>query len=267
MQRFLREGEAASKLRAPNVVQIYEVGKMDDGAPYLAMELLRGHDLAWHLRKRGQLSLDEVISFVDQVAAGLEAARVAGVVHRDLKPQNLFLAQQLNASPVWKILDFGVSRLAGSAGTLTKDVIVGTPGYMSPEQAAGTTTTHRSDQFAFGAVAYRALTGEPPFAAADTPQTLYQVVYRNPLRPSSLVAGLPPDIDLVLAIALAKDPADRFESALEMAKAMRLAMRSSLDSRRRLHARTLLATLPWGTGLRDSADELSLTDAEAIEPR
>jgi serine/threonine-protein kinase len=78
---------------------------------------------------------------------------------------------------------------------------------------------------------------------------------------------LPPDIDLVLAIALAKDPADRFESALEMAKAMRLAMRSSLDSRRRLHARTLLATLPWGTGLRDSADELSLTDAEAIEPR
>ncbi len=268
MQRFLREGDAASKLRAPNVVQTYEIGNMEDGAPYLVMELLRGHDLAWHLRKRGQLSLDEVMSFVDQVAAGLEAARIAGVVHRDLKPQNLFLAQQMNASPIWKILDFGVSRLADSGGTLTKNLIVGTPGYMSPEQAGGLSTTHRSDLFSFGTVIYRTLTGEPPFAGPDTPQTLYQVVYRNPQRPSALIAGLPPDIDLVLAIAMAKDPADRFESALDMANAMRLAMRSRLDPQRRLHARTLLAALPWGTGARDSAedlDEISLTDAEAID--
>jgi serine/threonine-protein kinase len=270
MQRFLREGEAASKLHAPNVVQIYEVGKLDDGAPYLAMELLRGHDLAWHLRRRGQLSLEEVLSFVEQVAAGLEVARVQGVVHRDLKPQNLFLAQQTNALPIWKILDFGVSRLTDSGGTLTKDVIVGTPGYMSPEQAGGGTTTHRSDLFSFGAVVYRALTGEPPFAAEDTPQTLYQVVYRNPLRPSALVRGLPPDVDLVLAITLAKDQADRFESALEMAAAMRRAVKSELDPQSRLHARTLLATLPWGAGVRDSSagdleHELSLSDVEPFE--
>jgi serine/threonine-protein kinase len=234
------------------------------------MELLRGHDLAWHLRKRGQLSLEEVVSLVDQVGAGLEAARVGGVVHRDLKPQNLFLAQQTNAAPIWKILDFGVSRLTDSGGTLTKDVIVGTPGYMSPEQAGGGATTHRSDIFSFGAVVYRALTGEPPFAGQDTPQTLYQVVYRNPQRPSALVAALPPDVDLVLALAMAKDPADRFQSAMEMANAMRLAAKSALDSQRRLHARTLLAALPWGTGTRDSSasleeDELSLSDAEAIE--
>jgi serine/threonine protein kinase len=270
MQRFLREGEAASKLQAPNVVQIYEVGKLADGAPFLAMELLRGHDLAWHLRRRGQLSLDEVLSLVEQVAAGLEVARVGGVVHRDLKPQNLFLAQQTNALPVWKILDFGVSRLTDSGGTLTKDVIVGTPGYMSPEQAGGAVATHKSDIFSFGAVVYRTLTGEPPFAAGDTPQTLYQVVYRNPMRPSALVRGLPPDVDLVLAIALAKDEADRFESALDMAAAMRLAARGALDPQRRLHATTLLAALPWGTGARDSAagdeeDELSLSDAEPVE--
>ena len=268
IQRFLREGEAASKLHAPNVVQIFEVGHLEDGAPYLAMELLRGHDLAWHLRRRGQLSLDEVLSLVEQVAAGLEVARIAGVVHRDLKPQNLFLAQQMNASPIWKILDFGVSRLADSGGTLTKNVIVGTPGYMSPEQAGGLNTTSRSDIFSFGAVVYRTLTGEPPFASADTPQTLYQVVYRNPQRPSALIAGLPPDIDLVLAIAMAKDPADRFESALEMAAAMRLAAKSALDPQKRLHARTLLAALPWGTETRDSSgelDELSLSDAEPID--
>jgi serine/threonine-protein kinase len=268
MQRFLREGDAASKLNVPNVVKIFEVGNLEDGAPYLAMELLRGHDLAWHLRRRGALSLEEVLSFVEQVAAGLEAARAAGVVHRDLKPQNLFLAQQTNAAPVWKILDFGVSRLADSGGTLTKDVIVGTPGYMSPEQAGGLNTTSRSDIFSFGAVIYRTLTGEPPFAGADTPQTLYQVVYRNPPRPSELVAGLPPDVDLVLAIALAKDPADRFETALDFAGAFRLAAKASLDPTRRLHARTLLAALPWGMATRDSSedlDELSLSDADAID--
>jgi serine/threonine-protein kinase len=252
VQRFLREAEAASKLRAPNVVSVHEVGKLDDGAPYIAMELLRGHDLGWHLRRRGQLSLDEVLGVVDHVATGLEAARVAGVVHRDLKPQNLFLAQQPNAAPVWKILDFGVSRLAGSSGTLTKDIIVGTPGYMSPEQAGGQPATHRSDVFSFGAVVYRALTGEPPFTAADTPQTLYQVVYRNPPRPSELVASLPPDVDLVIAIALAKDPSDRFASALEMAAAFKAAARHALGPELRLHARTLLATLPWSHASRES---------------
>jgi serine/threonine protein kinase len=250
MQRFLREGEATSKLRAPNVVAIYGVGKLDDGAPYIAMELLRGHDLGRHLRRRGALSLDEVLAVVEQVARGLDAARLAGVVHRDLKPQNLFLAQQPNAAPVWKILDFGVSRIAGSTGTLTKDIIVGTPGYMSPEQAGGLAATHRSDVFSLGAVVYRALTGEPPFTAEDLPQTLYQVVYKNPPRPSELAPALPPDVDLVLAVALAKDPSDRFASAPEMADAFRAASRHALDPELRLHGRTLLAALPWSPAAR-----------------
>ena len=101
----------------------------------------------------------------------------------------------------------------GSSGTLTMDLIVGTPGYMSPEQAAGgKEVTHRSDVFSFGAVLYRTLTGQPPFSGPDTPQILYQVVYRSPARPSQLVPGLPPDVEIVLAIALAKDPAERFAS-------------------------------------------------------
>ncbi len=256
MQRFLREGEAASKLVAKNVVSIYEVGKLDNGAPYIAMELLRGHDLGWHLRRRGQLSLDEALLLVEQVAAGLDAARLGGVVHRDLKPPNLFLAQQPNDAPMWKILDFGVSRMAGSSGTLTKDIIVGTPGYMSPEQACGLAATHRSDVFALGAVVYRALTGSPPFTAEDMPQTLYQVVYRNPPRPSELARALPPDVDLVLAVALAKDPADRFASAPAMADALKAASRHALDPELRVHARTLLAALPWSDPPRDSLDAL-----------
>ena len=266
MQRFLREGEAASKLRAPNVVSIFEVGKLEDGAPYIAMELLRGHDLGWHLRRRTSLAIDEVVYLVEQVAAGLETARLAGVVHRDLKPPNLFLAQQKDASPIWKILDFGVSRLTDSSGTLTKDIIVGTPGYMSPEQAGGLAATHRSDLFSFGAVVYRALTGHPPFTAVDTPQTLYQVVYRNPVRPSALVASLPPDVDLVLAIALAKDPADRFASALAMSRAFTAAAKSALDPEMRLHGRTLVAALPWGSAARDShLDGAELEEIDAQE--
>lgn len=252
--RFLREGEAVSKLRGPNVVTILDVGKTDEGAPFIVMELLRGHDLAWHLQQRTYLSLEEVEEIVDQIGLGLEAARVAGIVHRDLKPQNLFLAQQPGAAPLWKILDFGVSRLINSGGTLTQEGIVGTPGYMSPEQASGLEATHRSDVFSFGVVVYRALTGEPPFSGPDTPQILYQVVYRCPLRPSELVPSLPPDVDLVLALALAKDPEDRFASALDLAAAMRAAAKGELDASLRLHAQTLLAALPWGRSAREGID-------------
>jgi serine/threonine protein kinase len=253
--RFLREGQAASRLQQPNVVTIYEVGTIGaNGSPYIAMELLRGHDLGWHLRQRGALPVDEIVSLAEQVALGLEAARAAGIVHRDLKPQNLFLAQQNAAAPAWKILDFGVSRLAGSGGTLTMDQIVGTPGYMSPEQAAGREATHRSDIFSFGAVVYRSLTGQPAFSGPDTPQVLYQVVYRNPPQPSSLVPGLQTDLDIVLAIAMAKDPADRFASAMDMADALRAAAKGKLDPQHRVHAQTLLAALPWGTSSRDESD-------------
>ena len=265
--RFVREGEAASQLAGPNVVTVHEVGTIGaNGAPYIAMELLRGHDLGWHLRQRGALPIDEVVALAEQVAQALEAARKAGVVHRDLKPQNLFLAQQHAAAPVWKILDFGVSRLAGTTGTLTMDMIVGTPGYMSPEQAAGgREVTHRSDVFSLGAVVYRALTGQPPFSGPDTPQILYQVVYKSPTRPSQLVPGLPADVEMVLAIGMAKDPGERFASAIEMGEALRAAARGALDPSLRVHAQTLLAALPWGQSNYDESDVevLEISDVSA----
>jgi eukaryotic-like serine/threonine-protein kinase len=250
--RFLREAEAASKLRAPNVVSIFEVGEAVDGAPYIAMELLRGNDLSWHLRKRRQLGIDEVCTLVEQVARGLEVARAAGVVHRDLKPQNLFLAAQPKGPPLWKILDFGVSRLTNSHGTLTQEAIVGTPGYMSPEQAAGKTVDHRSDIFSLAVVVYRAMTGQSAFSAPDTPQVLFQVVYANPVQPSRLVANLPVDVDLALAIALAKDAEDRFASATDFAAALRAASRRQLDIGLRMRGQTLVAALPWGSTLKGS---------------
>jgi serine/threonine-protein kinase len=246
LTRFLREGEVAGALNVPNVVRVFEVGEIAEGVPYIAMELLHGHDLAWHLRQRSQLDIAFVVNLIEQVAAGLQAAHEVGVVHRDLKPQNLFLTEpQGEQEGLWKILDFGISKLRGSSGTLTQNMIVGTPGYMAPEQAQGLTTDARSDIFALGAVAYRALTGRPPFAGADMLQILFEVVYKNPLAPSDFCPLLPEDVELVLAIALAKQPADRFVGVTELALSLRSASRGELDHGVRERGRALLERAPW----------------------
>ena len=190
LARFRREAEIAMALRSPGLVSVFEVGALDGAVPYLVMELLHGHDLAWHLRKARQLGLQRTIDLCTQVAAGLRDAHAAGIVHRDIKPQNLFLHELAGAPPCWKILDFGVSRLEGGGGTLTQNLLVGTPAYMAPEQARGRIADARSDLFSLGAVLYRALTGQPAFRGDDTPAILFEVVYRGPRRPTELAAAL-----------------------------------------------------------------------------
>ncbi|HEX8794427.1 MAG TPA: serine/threonine-protein kinase [Polyangiaceae bacterium] len=250
VKRFLREVEHESRLRSPHIVEVLEAGEAPDGSPYLAMELLVGHDLARHLRQKHRLPLPEVVSLVDQVARGLEVAHDAGIVHRDLKPQNLFLhdprADGDTAPPVWKILDFGVSKLRDSSGTLTEGAVVGTPGYMSPEQVQSGSADARADVFALGAVTYRALTGQPPFGVQDV-QALFDVVYRQPTAPREVLADLPYDVELVLAIALAKKPGDRFATARELAEALSLGSRGSLSPELRGRAEAILGTRPWGS--------------------
>jgi serine/threonine-protein kinase len=157
---------------------------------------------------------------IDQVARGLEVARIAGVVHRDLKPHNLFF----HAGATWKILDFGVSKVLGSEGTLTGEGIVGTPQYMAPEQASGGQVTHAADVYAIGAIAYRCLTGRSPFKGRDLAELVYQVVHAAPLRPGAL-GRVTPMIEDVLAIAMAKDPRRRFASAQAFAQAFIAARR------------------------------------------
>ncbi len=247
LTRFRREAEIAQRVRAPGLVAVFDSGVIDDTVPYLVMELLEGHDLAWHLRKQRQLDLDEARRLCDQIANGLAAAHAAGIIHRDLKPQNLFLHE---AQAQWKLLDFGVSKLASSQGTLTQNLVVGTPGYMSPEQARGSAVDPRSDLFSFGAVLYRALTGQAPFRGDDTPQLLFDLCYRAPRRPTELAPQLAIDLDLFLAIALAKRPADRFATVTELAEAFRAAATDRLDGALRRKAGALLAELPWGGRLR-----------------
>lgn len=246
-ERFVREGQVAGSLDVPNVVRIYEADVLDDGTPFIAMELLTGDDLAAVLRKRRRLKPAELVDLMHQVSRGLTAAHASGIVHRDLKPQNLFCHR---ADPgdagTWKILDFGVSKISGSHGTLTQAGVVGTPGYMSPEQARGKDCDARADVFSLDAVLYRAATGRPPFSGSDLPQILFEIVYSTPPRPSGVVDSLPRDLDRVIAIALAKQPGDRFASAAELADAVAAALEDRLPHAVRARADAVIARAPWG---------------------
>lgn len=242
--RFEREARVAAGLRSPHLVRVLDVGHAPDGAPYLAMELLEGQDLGQRLRRRAKLDLAEAVVMIGHVAAALDVAHAAGVVHRDLKPQNVFCDARLGR---WKVLDFGVCSLLEAGGTLTGGALVGTPSYMAPEQARGARCDRRADVFAMGAVLYRAITGQAPFPS-DPIAALWAVVHDAPIAPRELVPELPRDVARVLAIALAKAPDDRFDGAAELAAAFALAARGKLDEGVRARADALLRRSPWGHG-------------------
>ena len=244
VQRFLREAQTAASLDCPNVVRVLEVGTTAGEVPFIAMERLRGRDLAHQLRRQRKLQLAQALALAEQIATGLEAARVAGIVHRDLKPHNVFLAEDAGVRR-WKILDFGVSKVGGT-GTLTKGHVVGTPAYMAPEQARGEDVDHRADVYSLAAILYRAMTGHPAFTGKDVPTTLYDVVYRVPTQPS-ILTSMPGDIDRVLAMGLAKDPKVRFATATELASWLALAIDGALDPDQRRRADEVIARYPWGT--------------------
>jgi len=236
--RFVREVRASGALASPYVVKLLEAADRDP--PYLAMERLHGQTLAERLRRDGRLAPPALAELVRQVGAGLDAASRAGIIHRDIKPQNLFHDR------VWKILDFGVATLCEeNSGTLTQGGIIGTPSYMAPEQAQGKRLDGRADLYALAAVSYRCVTGRHPFSGADTPALLYAVVHKMPARPGDAVE-LPADVDRWFALALAKSPGDRFATGGELASALEAALAGALDPALRKHAEVLLRKLAWG---------------------
>jgi serine/threonine-protein kinase len=237
--RFVREVRATAAVESPHIVRVLATAEPDAAMPFLAMERLTGMTLAEQLRRSPTLPPDDIIALVTQVGAAIDAARVAGVVHRDLKPQNLFAH-----GTTWKVLDFGVAALGAQTGTLTRGDIVGTPQYMAPEQAVGGTVDHRADLYALGAIAYRALTGRNPFGGADTPTVLYAVVHTMPVAPSALV-DVPPDVDRWAALALAKNPTLRWTSGAELAAQLAAALRGELPDAARLAADGVLRDTPW----------------------
>jgi eukaryotic-like serine/threonine-protein kinase len=239
VERFLREVKIASAIDSPHVVRVYDASGPGDPLPYLAMERLRGKTLG-ELLRAGPLPPAQLLALVTQVAEVLDRARRAGVVHRDLKPHNVFLTDDAG----WKVLDFGVALLGEASGTLTRGAAIGTPAYMAPEQARGEQVDHRADLYALGAVIYRCLTGRVPFVARDTPSLLYAVVHIMPLRPSAL-AAISPHVEAFLQIALAKARDARFESGVELATAYAAADRRALPELLLRRARRLAHQLAW----------------------
>ena len=201
--RFLHEARAASALDHPNLCTLYDAGEIDSQL-YLAMPLYEGETLRDRLA-HGPLSVEEAVDIARQVAQGLAKAHRQGIVHRDVKPANLMLT----TDGVVKILDFGIAKLAGEAGITRTGVSVGTPAYMSPEQARGAAVDHRTDLWSLGVVLYEMLTGRRPFTG-DHEQIVFQAILtREPEPLARLCPDAPVELDRMIAGLLAKDPEKR----------------------------------------------------------
>jgi serine/threonine-protein kinase len=215
--RFRREAEIASQLGHPNIVQVLDFDTLQDGAPFLVMEYLRGESLEQRLT-HGPLPVHEALSITRQICSALQAAHRAGVVHRDLKPANVFLVPTDSGGVVAeqvKLLDFGISKMLDSQTLQTQDtVLIGTPQYMAPEQALGKNSEvdARTDIFALGCIVYELLSGSPPFAGdgGSLVQVIFRIVHGQPEPLASLCPGLPSDVLRAVEKALAKSPQDRY---------------------------------------------------------
>jgi serine/threonine-protein kinase len=218
--RFQREAEAASALEHPNVVAVYDVNRTELGRPYIVAELLEGEQLGDYLDRVGKVSAEEAAQLIRPVCRALGAAHARGIVHRDVKPENVFLAGD-PASATVKVLDFGISKVGETSGTLTKTgMVMGTPGYIAPEQARGDRVDFRADIYALGAILYRAVTGNKPFEDLDPMAAITAVLVDEPPRPSSIDSAIPPAFELVVQRAMSKNPADRYASMEELETAL-----------------------------------------------
>jgi len=220
--RFVREGKAAVAVRHPNVVDIDDVG-VHEGIPYLVMELLEGESLQAVLARRGRLSAQETADIVVPVLSAMAESHRAGVVHRDLKPDNIFLARGAGGLPVPKVLDFGISKLLETQSfRLTGEkTMLGTPYYMAPEQASSARDVDaRSDLYAIGVILYHAVSGRVPFAGSSLAQVLSQILHAQPVPLHERVPGLPPAFERVVLRAMEKDPAARYQDARSLGEAL-----------------------------------------------
>lgn len=224
LARFHREVRATARLTHWNTVEIFDYGSTDDGTFYYVMEYLRGMSLTELVEQHGPLPPARAIHLLQQTSDALAEAHTAGLIHRDLKPGNIFSAERGGVYDVAKLLDFGLARciVAPPASHLTVEgTITGSPLFMAPEQASGDREPDaRSDIYAMGAVAYYVLTGQPPFAEANTLRVLMAHVHSAVVPPSQLRHEIPADLEAVVLRCLAKDPDDRYPDGASLARAL-----------------------------------------------
>ena len=236
-ERFLREAQLAASIRHRCIVDIIDFGHTDDGQPYMIMELLEGETLGQRFDRKPTLSVEETVRIFDMLMGGLAAIHDKGVVHRDLKPDNIFLTQD-GEGLLPKLTDFGISRVASRASqrppgmmrqrAITKPgLLLGTPEYLSPEQARGLSGVDlRSDVFSAGVLLYEALSGTLPFAATSVTDVIAKIIRDEPTPLTEF--GIDPPLAEVVELAMAKDPAKRLQNARQLRMAMRAATRLTL---------------------------------------
>ena len=215
--RFQREARALAQVQSDHIVQVYDFG-LDEDAPYMVMELLVGEDLETRMRREGAMTPAAVLQLIRQTASGLTAAAQLDIIHRDLKPANVFIARNSGRDLV-KILDFGVAWTADASDLTAKGALLGTPHYMSPEQIRGRTPTRQGDLWSLAVIAFRALTGALPFPANHLGDLIVSICTDAHPVPSTLVPGLPKELDHFFDQALAKDPRARFATASTLLEA------------------------------------------------
>ena len=217
-ERFRNEALAASRIGQENVVDVLDFGEEADGALYYVMEALEGRSLGAVIREEGPLPVGRALALLEHVARALAAAHARGVIHRDVKPENVFVVQGRDGLERAKVLDFGISHVDLGGVRITRaGSIIGTPEYMAPEQAMGGEVDHRADVYALGVLAFEMLTGALPLVGDSAVATLMAHQTRAPVAPSLLRGGIPPEVDALVLRALAKSPAERFDSMLELA--------------------------------------------------
>lgn len=236
VSRFRREARAMSHLSHPNTARVFLYGQLEDNACYFVMEYLEGRNLAQLVRAEGPMDPERAINVMIQVCGALEEAHQAGIVHRDMKPENIFLTAQGGIEDFPKVLDFGLAKVTerqmrpGSLILTQEGMVFGTPEFMSPEQARGEPLDGRSDIYSLGVILFELLTGKLPFDAKQPMDFINKHINEPPIPLSERVPDrtFPRGLEQVLEKSLAKQPADRFQTAAEFGQALRDVIRGKL---------------------------------------
>lgn len=242
VQRFLREARAAAHLSHPNIVTVHDLGQTSDGMLYIVMELVPGASLKEAIQAEGAWEPKRVVRLVKAIASALGVAHRNNVVHRDLKPQNIMVTRDSDGNEIPKLLDFGIAKtLEPTSPALTSTgMVLGTPHYMSTEQAKGAPADRRSDLYALGVILYEMLVGSVPFDDTSIPQILIKHLTEMPRPPSSVNPGIPMELEAIVLRLLEKDPDRRYQSAEELIEAL--------------------------DGVQDTAVEIAAADTIAVPP-